>query len=267
MVDTPNLGLPEIAADQAMKHITHNEALAVLDAIVQLTAKSRSALEPPPSPEPVDGDRYLIPSGVSPEPSGDFEDEGGKVASLQDGVWQFRTPKIGWIAYVEDEDVVVRYDGSAWVDLLPAAQVNSIAGIETGTFTPTFTFVTPGTLSVTYTTQAGYYYRLGKAYFFQFRLAFSLNAYTGASGNARVLLGTLPAPIGGITRQSVSLGSTANVVFDATKRHFGAMTQNTNAFQMYAQAPSAMPTNWSTTEFPASASSVAIEGGGWYLAN
>ena len=33
---TPHLGLPLIAASQAQKHVTHNEALGLLDTLVQL---------------------------------------------------------------------------------------------------------------------------------------------------------------------------------------------------------------------------------------
>ncbi|MCJ2115070.1 DUF2793 domain-containing protein, partial [Methylobacterium sp. J-001] len=33
---TPRLGLTLIAASQAQKHVTHNEALGLLDALVQL---------------------------------------------------------------------------------------------------------------------------------------------------------------------------------------------------------------------------------------
>ena len=39
---TPNLGLPQLAADQAQKHVTVNEALYDLDALVQLAVLDRS---------------------------------------------------------------------------------------------------------------------------------------------------------------------------------------------------------------------------------
>ena len=35
MPDTPNLALPLIAAAQAQKHVTHNDALLALDALLQ----------------------------------------------------------------------------------------------------------------------------------------------------------------------------------------------------------------------------------------
>ncbi len=41
MSQTPNLALPYIQAAQAQKHVTHNEAIRALDAIVQLGVLDR----------------------------------------------------------------------------------------------------------------------------------------------------------------------------------------------------------------------------------
>ena len=62
---TPHLGLPLIAASQAQKHVTHNEALGLLDALVQLACLDKDLTAPPPSP--AEGDRYLV---VAAEPGG-----------------------------------------------------------------------------------------------------------------------------------------------------------------------------------------------------
>ena len=42
-----NLSLPFIQPSQAQKHVTHNEALRLLDAVVQLTLQSLSQQTPP----------------------------------------------------------------------------------------------------------------------------------------------------------------------------------------------------------------------------
>ena len=55
------LGLSFLAAAQAQKHVTVNESLLRLDALVQLAAKSASTAAEPASP--VDGDIYILPSG------------------------------------------------------------------------------------------------------------------------------------------------------------------------------------------------------------
>jgi len=207
MTNTPNLELPEIAADQAMKHVTHNEALMLLDAIVQLSVRSRTVTDPTgESPVSVDGDRYIVPPiGVSPEVSEDWTGENDNIAVLVDGAWQFITPKVGWRAHVQDEDVIVRWDGSAWVDGFTAAQLRSILGIESGTWTPVLTFLTPGDLSVGYATQEGVYTRIGNLYFCTFRIITSSFTHTTASGALRV--SGLPAAVAVGTGYRFSLDS------------------------------------------------------------
>ena len=47
---TTHLGLPYLLAAQAQKHVTHNEALRLLDAMVQLSVLDRTRTAPPASP-------------------------------------------------------------------------------------------------------------------------------------------------------------------------------------------------------------------------
>ena len=47
---TSNLSLPFIMAAQAQKHVTHNEALRALDAVVQLMVLDKDLDSPPGSP-------------------------------------------------------------------------------------------------------------------------------------------------------------------------------------------------------------------------
>ena len=47
---SPHLLLPYILAAQAQKHVTHNEALRLLDAMVQLSVLNLSLTAPPASP-------------------------------------------------------------------------------------------------------------------------------------------------------------------------------------------------------------------------
>ena len=47
MTNTPRLVLPAIEAAQAQKHVTHNEALTLLDALTQLAVESRTLTTPP----------------------------------------------------------------------------------------------------------------------------------------------------------------------------------------------------------------------------
>ena len=77
MEDSPNLGLPYILAAQSQKHVTHNEAIRALDAVVQLAVLDRDLAAPPVSP--AEGDRYIVASS----PTGDWDGEAGNVAALR----------------------------------------------------------------------------------------------------------------------------------------------------------------------------------------
>jgi len=62
MSESPNLNLPYLLAAQAQKHVTHNEALDRLDAIVQLSVLQSDLSTPPALPEV--GERYIVAAGA-----------------------------------------------------------------------------------------------------------------------------------------------------------------------------------------------------------
>jgi hypothetical protein len=111
---TPNLGLPQLAADQAQKHVTVNEALLGLDALVQLAVLDRDLSAPPGSP--TQGARYL----VAASPTGAWVGHADHIAAWLDGAWRFFIPGAGWLAWVVDEAALLAWNGSAWVDALAA---------------------------------------------------------------------------------------------------------------------------------------------------
>jgi hypothetical protein len=111
---TSNLSLPFIVAAQAQKHVTHNEALRVLDAVVQLSVLDRDLTAPPVSP--AEGARYI----VAGSPTGAWAGHAGSIAAFQDGAWAFYAPEEGWRAWVADEARLYAWTVSAWV-LLPLA--------------------------------------------------------------------------------------------------------------------------------------------------
>lgn len=128
MPDTPALGLPLLVAEQAQKHVTHNEALRALDAIVQLTVLDRDLTAPPGSPS--DGDRYI----VGPSATDDWAGHDDEIAAWQDGVWEFYAPGVGWRAWVEDESALLIWTGTAWIDrllLISVLQDLALLGIGT----------------------------------------------------------------------------------------------------------------------------------------
>jgi len=110
---TTHLLLPYILAAQAQKHVTHNEALRLLDGLVQLSVLDRDLTAPPGSPN--DGDRYIVASGGT----GDWAGWDLNVALFTDGAWLRHPPRTGWRAWVEDEGLVLVYDGTGWVGTTP----------------------------------------------------------------------------------------------------------------------------------------------------
>ena len=123
MSNSANLGLPFIEAAQAQKHVTHNEAIRGLDVLVQLSVIDRDLNVPPASP--LDGDRYLVANGAS----GNWLGQDTNIAGWQDGNWAFYTPKAGWLCWVDDEDSLISWDGTAWVDALAA--MGAISNLDT----------------------------------------------------------------------------------------------------------------------------------------
>jgi hypothetical protein len=113
MTDTVNLGLPCIDAGQAQKHVTHNEALQLLDSLVQLAVLDRDLTAPPLSPS--EGQRWIV---KNTSPSGAWSGHGNQIAAWRDDGWQFIVPKAGWFAYVVDEGALLAWSGSAWVDAI-----------------------------------------------------------------------------------------------------------------------------------------------------
>lgn len=108
MDETPNLGLPYIMAAQSQKHVTHNEAIRALDAIVQLAVIDRGLDAPPGAP--AEGARYI----VGADPTGAWSGHAAEVAAFQDGAWMFYAPHAGWIAWVADEEAAFVWSGAAW---------------------------------------------------------------------------------------------------------------------------------------------------------
>lgn len=114
--ETINLALPYILPSQAQKHVTHNEALQRLDAIVQLTVVAETGTPPE---TPAEGDCFL----VAADAAGIWSGKAGRLAFRQDGAWLYITPQQGWRAFFsQTRRLRVLQDGT-WTDLAPPASL------------------------------------------------------------------------------------------------------------------------------------------------
>lgn len=73
-----------------------------------LSVKDRDLSTPPDSP--VNGDTYI----VGPVGTDAWADHDDHVAVWGGGVWNFYPPRIGWVAYVEDEEVLSAFKAGGW---------------------------------------------------------------------------------------------------------------------------------------------------------
>ena len=85
-----------------------------VDALVQgldwqESVKDRDLTEPPTTPNV--GDRYLVASGAT----GDWTGHDNEIAEYDGSAWQFTAPNDGMAVWVEDEDILLVYNGSSWV--------------------------------------------------------------------------------------------------------------------------------------------------------
>ncbi|GAA3855242.1 DUF2793 domain-containing protein [[Pseudomonas] carboxydohydrogena] len=109
MTETANLGLPFIDGSQAQKHVTHNEALRILDDAIQIAVLDTTLTVPPSSP--VDGERHIVANGAT----GAWAGQGDSVATWETNAWRFLAPKAGWCVWSVADDALLVFGGSAWI--------------------------------------------------------------------------------------------------------------------------------------------------------
>lgn len=108
MPDTAKLGLPLVAPAQAQKHVTVNESLTRLDALVHLTLTSVGTTAPPPAP--AEGEAHSVGAGAT----GAWDGQDGQLAVFANGGWVFLTPQAGWQGWSGTSRV--QFDGATWIE-------------------------------------------------------------------------------------------------------------------------------------------------------
>jgi hypothetical protein len=105
---TPRISMPEILSSQAQKEVAHNDALRIIDALLQAGVTDRDLTAPPGSP--ANGTVY-IPAATA---TGAWAGQEGKLAQWYASAWHFLTPAEGWVVWVIDEQTRLTYQGGNW---------------------------------------------------------------------------------------------------------------------------------------------------------
>ncbi len=108
MDDTIRLQLPYIMPAQAQKHVTHNEALRRLDALVQACVLDRDRTEPPSAP--AEGDCHIVADGAT----GAWHGAARHLAAWQDGAWTLFRPSEGWRAWSLADAALLVFRQGEW---------------------------------------------------------------------------------------------------------------------------------------------------------
>jgi hypothetical protein len=108
-LQSDRLKLPLMAAAQAQKEVTHNEALALADIAVQAVVQSVAPANVPASP--VIGQCWI----VGPSPIGAWAGHASAIAAWTSGGWRFVAPFEGMQAWSIADAVTIRRGASSWI--------------------------------------------------------------------------------------------------------------------------------------------------------
>lgn len=130
MENTTNLKLPLLVSNQSQKEITHNEALIIIDNILQNGIIDKDLINPPANPNT--NDLYIVGTNAT----GSWEGKYGQLAFYDNG-WRFIEAKEGFTFWINDEDSLYTYNGSIWKKTLEAtgASVGSLDDLSDITIT------------------------------------------------------------------------------------------------------------------------------------
>lgn len=107
MEETTNLKLPLLVPNQSQKEITHNEALVILDNLVNNGVKDKDLTTPPENPS--QNDLYIVGLGAS----GEWEGKDNQLAFYDNG-WRFCQARQGTKYWVNDENCIYVFNMTSW---------------------------------------------------------------------------------------------------------------------------------------------------------
>lgn len=107
MEETTNLKLPLLIPNQSQKEITHNEALIIIDNLMNNGVKDKDLTTPPENPS--QNDLYIVGVGAS----GEWEGKDNQLAFYDNG-WRFCQARQGTKYWVIDENCIYVFNMTSW---------------------------------------------------------------------------------------------------------------------------------------------------------
>lgn len=119
---SPRVNFVDLVLGQSVPEVTVNEMGRRLEqGATHFIFKDRDLATPPGSP--VDGDCYL----VAGSPTGAWTGHAADIAFYMNTAWEFIEVIEGFTANINDEDIMVRYDGAAWVAITANASPSTVS--------------------------------------------------------------------------------------------------------------------------------------------
>ncbi len=120
---TDRLALPLLAAGQAQKEVTHNEALTLIDCLVQAVVVAVAPTSVPVSP--------LVGQGwiVGASPTGAWSGKAHHLAVWTSGGWRFASPVEGMAVWSVADQKTVRRSDTGWATGTENAASYAVNGV------------------------------------------------------------------------------------------------------------------------------------------
>jgi hypothetical protein len=124
---TPRHGMPQLAVAQAAKEITHNEALALIDALLHPVVEAIASV--PPTLTAVDAGKCWL---VGANATGAFAGNIDRIAYWTGGSWRFATPTPGMRLWHRPSAALIYFVDQQWLMLQPvdAPTSGSVVDVE-----------------------------------------------------------------------------------------------------------------------------------------
>jgi Protein of unknown function (DUF2793) len=125
---TPRHALPELFVGQAQKEITHNEALARIDALLHPEIQAVLAVPPPALSDVDDGKCWII----GDSPSGPWAGRSKEIAVWAGGSWRYITPVKGMSVWHVADSKRLFYIGDNWIasPAIPSPAGGTVIDVE-----------------------------------------------------------------------------------------------------------------------------------------